>query len=155
MDNGGPVSATDINELHAEAERWRDAAVSSAGKACKAAIQCGELLNRAKVEHAGEFTLWLESNVRFSHDTATRYMRCAVKFSAALRDGLLDFQTLKELYIATGIMPGPVTESESSTLPLPPVWVRLTSKLDSLIENLKGEDKGRLRQWCEATLARL
>ncbi len=144
-----------INELHKQAECHRDLAVANAGQACRAAIECGALLIKAKEENAGEFGLWLESNCNFSHDTATRYMRVSVKYSAALRNGSLDFQTLKELYIATGIMPPPEhTEPDNHAANLP-AWMKFTIKLDKMVKDLKAEEKESLRAWCLETLKRL
>src|SRR4051812_1762659 len=82
-----------INATHRTAEQFRDSAVSSAGMACRSAVECGILLEKAKEENPREFGLWLETNCPEIHErTAQRYMVCARKYATALSDGSLDFQ---------------------------------------------------------------
>lgn len=165
MDGTEPISesgavaerslAAQVNALHKRAELHRDLAIAHGGKACGDAIECGVLLAQAKEEHPGEFILWLESNCpTISPRTARNYMAVARNYRQALADGLLDFQALKELYIATGIMPEPILVEHDSTQPLP-IWLRVTTRLDALIIKLAPSEKESLKAWCLATLKRL
>jgi hypothetical protein len=149
------VRASDLNELFAQVESWKNATLANGSRACRGVIILGKLLLRARDEHEGEFLLWLESNVHFSYETARRYMRLAEKYYTALCDGSLDFQAIKGLYIAMGFMPEPEADHSEPNAPQLPVWARLTTKLDAVIEKLKGEDRERLRQWCQLVLQRL
>jgi hypothetical protein len=148
------TSASEINRLHAEAEQFRDAAVSHAGGACRAAISCGELLEKVKEENPNEFMLWVEMNCKFSHETANRYMRVARRYSSAMANGDVDFQSLKELYQATGIMP-PSPDTPGSGKPADPPLIRFTQGLSKIVEKLQQAEKETLRQWCLETLKRL
>jgi hypothetical protein len=149
------TSASEINRLHAEAEQFRDAAVSHAGGACRAAIQCGELLEKVKEQNPGEFILWVESNCAFTRQTACNYMRVARRYGKALLQGDVDFQSLKELYQATGIMPEQEHRAEGEAKDATPPWIRCTLRLDKIIAELQAAEKDKLRQWCLETLKRL
>lgn len=153
---GQVVSSHRINELHAQAEMWRDKTVADAGQACRCAIECGGLLLKVRESHRGEFLSWLEMNCpTISNRTAYNYMAIAIKYVQVLANGHLDFKTLKDLYIATGIMPAPESPTDAATKEPLPAWMRWTEKLDGLIEKLKADEKERLRAWCQLVLQRL
>jgi hypothetical protein len=157
MDGVEFVPSARINDLHRQAILWRDKAVADAGQACRCAIECGQLLSKSKEQcRHGDWLLWLESFCpEITAQTARNYMRVAERYSKALLDGSVDFQTLKDLYIATGIMPEPSSaEHATNSQPLP-VWARLTTKIDGLIEKLKPDEKDSLRNWCKLVLERL
>lgn len=157
MDGCEAVSADRINDLHRQAEVWRDKTIADAGQACRCVIECGLLLMKAKKQcKHGDWLVWLESNCpRISERTAQNYMRVGSKYAKALADGSLDFQTVKELFIASGIMPEPESPQDQPSKEQLPVWRRLTEKIEGLIEELKPEDKERLRAWCQLVLQRL
>ena len=62
--------------------------------------------------------------------------------------------SVRQLLLDVGLMPPP-----EPGLPSPaqdsPWWIRTTAKLDSKIPKMTHDEKAGLRQWCEATLARL
>jgi hypothetical protein len=146
--------ADEINRLHSEAEKFRDGAVSQAGQACRSAIECGILLQKIRDENDGEFGLWVEANCKFCERTARNYMTVARKYRKALAEGSVDFQSLKELYITTGIMPAPEEHEPNGAPPLPPL-IRFTTGLGKILDKLQQAEKETLRQWCLETLKRL
>jgi len=110
-----------------ESEKSRDLCIAAAGMAISHAIICGELLIIARDRHRGEFLAWLESYCRdeegnpiFSQATAYNYIR-AVKYKAALGVDCPEFSTLKELFIAAGILPPPTT-ADTSHRPAAPLF---------------------------------
>ena len=144
-----------INELHKEATHHRDLAVGQASMAVQKVIECGMLLIEAqdKVRH-GDWLLWLEVYCPdISIRTAQRYI-CAARKYAMMSQDAVDFQSVKQLYIAAGIMPEPVTV-EASTPPKATDWFRWTVKVESTIPKLSDEDKFRLRSWCLGLLRKL
>lgn len=115
-----------INELHAQAEQYALSAKDLAGKAVECAIKCGEiLLQKKKALGHGNWLKWRKANLRFSDDTAERYMTLWRKTkelssqsdSQEKSDGsnsayvrnleARKAKTLRQAYIATGILPEP------------------------------------------------
>lgn len=108
-------------------EQSRDLCIVSARTAIEYAIVTGELLIIARERHRGEFLTWLEIYCKdesgdpvFSQKTAQNYMR-AVKFKATLGEECPEFASLKELFIAAGILPAPETP-DSITRPDAPLF---------------------------------
>jgi len=65
-----------INELHAQAEELAKQAKSIAAKTIEAALECGKLLIERKAELGhGNWENWCKTNLKFSIETAKRYMR--------------------------------------------------------------------------------
>ena len=121
---------TAILNCHPEAERLRDLAIGAGKAAIMSAIQCGELLLRAKdladERGPGEFSAWIEiqseSLENFpSRATCFRYMK-AVKFKETLGDEFPDFANLKELYVAADILPPPATSTPGSNSDSKPLY---------------------------------
>jgi hypothetical protein len=118
-------------------------------------MDCGLLLIVAKqsLKH-GEWLLWLESNCpEISQSTAKNYMRVA-RYRQLIGGPALDFQSVKELYVATGIMPEPLG-AQSGEQPQQPPWMRWTERFESLFEKLQDEERRRIKAWMEQQLARI
>jgi hypothetical protein len=107
--------AEGIEGAHIEAEQHRDFAIAAGTKALRAAIRCGEMLMHARElceeRGPGEYLAWIaiqvESREFFpSQATCYRYIK-AVRYKQALGDESPDFATLKDLYVAAGILPPP------------------------------------------------
>jgi hypothetical protein len=70
MNKQEPDTATKINELH-------ESLYIAIRKPIQIAIQLGELLTAQKERCGhGDWTSWIKANLKFSADTAGRYMRC-------------------------------------------------------------------------------
>src|SRR5580765_3139514 len=70
--------AESINSAYKRAQALRDDALIAVRDACRAALDCGDLLNRAREKHKGEFLLWLHCNCpAICERTARNYMRIA------------------------------------------------------------------------------
>lgn len=119
-----------INELHEQADSIARSAKEQANRAVEIAVECGRLLCEQKksVEY-GKWVNWIKSNCNFSEDTAQNYMRLyrkvaeisrlendsSIASAVALDDGSktesvrfldkLKGKTIKQAYIATGILP--------------------------------------------------
>ena len=130
-----------INELHAQAEELAQKAKEVASKTIEIAIECGKLLieQKAKVGH-GKWLSWCKANLKFSDKTAERYMSLFRK-SGGLNPILnandenessnstqiesvsnleaRKVKTLRQAYIATGILPEtPKPDPEDKIEPL-------------------------------------
>lgn len=114
--------AESIEGAHIEAAQHRDFAIAAGAKALRAAIRCGEMLIHARElceeRGPGEFLAWIATEIDSreffpSQATCYHYMR-AVRYQHALGEATPDFATLKELYIAAGILPSP-EENQSGT----------------------------------------
>lgn len=103
--------ATQLAALHRECEQHRDACIAAGRLAVERAIAAGTLLLGLRESLRGEFDAWLDA-YRAGDDafpcraTCYNYMK-AVRFRAALDDDCPEFASLKELYIAAGILPPP------------------------------------------------
>jgi len=102
-----------VVEYHGTVQQSRDACLAWARQGLKALIAAGELLIEAREKLSGDFEDWLEAQIaslpeeaRFSRKTAGNYMR-AVRFKESLEDDDPEFASVKELYIAAGILPLP------------------------------------------------
>ena len=138
-----------INELHAQAEELAKQAKSIAAKTIEAALECGKLLIKRKTELGhGNWENWCETNLKFSIETAKRYMRLYRKSCDEIDDTSNRSQnesvtvlentnpqqsesvsfvenakpkTLRQAYIATGILaesPKAVQNPEDKITPL-------------------------------------
>lgn len=146
--------AEEINRLYAQALSHRDRAVEHAFTAVESAVECGRKLIEAKTLCHGEFDFWLTTNCpQISRRTAYNYIAVARKVQTFAQSPT-DFQTLKQLYIACGIMPEPEMHEHGVSKTVSG-WLQWTPKIDALIPRLSKEEKADLRRWCEATLERL
>lgn len=107
--------------LHSKAIQCADETRTLAGKAISCAIEAGKILLKEKESRRGEFLLWLQTEIasasnstkefisadKFSQATAYRYMKIA-RFDQEHPDQT--FSTIKEYYVATGIMPPPESQ---------------------------------------------
>jgi len=107
-----------INELHNQAESIAKSAKDMANKAIDIAVECGRLLTgQKKVVGHGNWLNWIKDNLSFSEETVSRYMRLYAK-AQEIKDiedsensshvtnlGKLKDKTLRQAYIATGILP--------------------------------------------------
>lgn len=100
-----------LADLHRDCERHRDTCIAASRLAIERAIAAGDLLLELREKLRGEFDDWLDA-YRAGDDafpcraTCYNYMK-AVRFRAALDDDCPEFASLKELYIAAGILPPP------------------------------------------------
>lgn len=108
----------------------RDTCVAQAFIAVNSALDCGDLINQAKVVHRGEFKLWFDCHCRdesgsqdFSFTTAERYAKIA-KYRAEHPEECLSYDTFKQYYIATGLMPAPLTPEAVERPPAPPFKIK-------------------------------
>ncbi len=95
-----------INAAFAAARTAADSATNEARHAITAAVQCGDLLTRQKasVPH-GTWLDWLATHCPdISTETARRYMRLANRSQVT---DLTDAASLRQAYLATGILPSP------------------------------------------------
>lgn len=111
--------ATQINELHKQAGEIALSAKELAEKAVGIAIECGRLLiSQKKSLGHGNWLDWVKKNLEFSEETAQRYMRLCRKTdeleSAEGQNSNPSYvtdlaktkaKTLRQAYIATGILP--------------------------------------------------
>lgn len=124
--------ASRINALHEKAEALSKLAKDKAQEAIKVAIECGRLLvEQKKSLKYGEWIKWVEGNCHFTRRTATNYIKLFTSVNT-IEDGKpvsqvedhsetevltdegnptehfiesLPAKTLKDAYIATGILP--------------------------------------------------
>lgn len=127
--------ANKINELHKEAEGIASAAKEQANKAVEIAIECGRLLlEQKKTVGHGNWIDWIKSNCDFSEDTAQNYMRLfrRVREISEVEEGgssktdssryleKLKAKSIKQAYIATGILPEHPKDDSPKVLQLTP-----------------------------------
>lgn len=125
-----------ILEQHQIVQKSRDACLAWAHQGMTALVAAGELLKDAREKLSGDFDDWLASfiaglpdEVKFSRSTAYNYMR-AVTYKASLTATDPEFASIKELYIAAGIMPKPPESSGNGSKAAPPVY-SLTLRLNA------------------------
>lgn len=95
-----------INAAFATARTAADCATNEARAAITAAVQCGDLLTRQKasVPH-GTWLDWLAAHCPdISAETARRYMRLSKRSQVT---DLTDATSLRQAYLATGVLPEP------------------------------------------------
>jgi hypothetical protein len=95
-----------INAAFATARTAADSATTEARAAITAAVQCGDLLTRQKasVPH-GTWLDWLATHCPdISAETARRYMRLSKR---SHETDLTDATSLRQAYLATGVLPEP------------------------------------------------
>jgi len=103
--------ASRLTALHRECEHHRDTCIAASRLAIERAIAAGTLLLELRENLRGEFDDWLEA-YRAGDEafpcraTCYNYMK-AVRFRETLEDECPEFASLKELYIAAGILPPP------------------------------------------------
>jgi hypothetical protein len=144
--------ASEIRDLFVSAEHKAKRAFETAGDAVNDALLCGKKLNevKAKLKH-GEWLPWLHENCpEISEDKSERYRALA---NSAHDRNLNDCATLRQAYIACGILPDPPARAANGD-PVP-VWLRCTSRLNELVEKLEQQEREQLRQWCLDTLKKL
>jgi hypothetical protein len=133
-----------IRAAYAEANAIAEKAKSYASEAVAKAIECGRLLLQQKqaLGH-GSWMEWTAKNIpEIHHNTLGRYMRVAKSAQEALPSSdtsgdsnsspvmnLNDAPTLKQAYIALGILPPPASKSDEQPDPNKP-WVKFTRFLD-------------------------
>ena len=101
-----------INAAFATARSAADSATDQARAAITAAVQCGDLLTRQKasIPH-GAWLAWLADHCpAISAETARRYMRLAKR---SQETDLTDAASLRQAYLATGVLPEPPAPSAS------------------------------------------
>jgi hypothetical protein len=105
------------------AEEARDLTISHAKLAITRAVAIGEFLIEMAEVFSGDFDEWLEGYCaeRISRPTAYRYMK-AVRYQHALGDDCPEFSTLKDLFIAAGILPAPTSGEGEGQKPSPPIF---------------------------------
>ena len=117
-----------INAAFATARTAADSATNEARHAITAAVQCGDLLTRQKasVPH-GTWLDWLAAHCpTISTETARRYMRLAKRSQVT---DLTDATSLRQAYLATGVLPEPPPRDDTTPDANAPV-VTFTRGLD-------------------------
>lgn len=137
-----------IRHAFAEAARLAKETTGYASKAVSKALECGRLLleQKAALGH-GSWLEWLDANVPEIGDrTARKYMALAKR---NYDSDLTDSASLRQAYLATGIIPAPEEKAPSPPDPNKP-WVRFTRYLDGfrLWFNRRVEDDP-LESWPE------
>jgi hypothetical protein len=138
--------ASQILDAYREANQLAEQTKNYASQAIAKAIECGTLLTRQKESLGlGSWLEWLNIHLpEISDSTARRYMRLA-KTAKALPNSsqtpenqspdqshvtdLFNAATLRQAYIAAGILPMPENKGDMSPDPNKP-WVRFTRYLD-------------------------
>ena len=136
--------AAQIREAYREANQLAEQSKGYASQAVSNAIECGQLLiqQKAALVHGG-WMEWTATNLpEIHHNTLGRYMRVAKAAQGALHPSategdsnsspvmnLEDAPTLKQAYVALGILPQPKDKSNQPPDPNKP-WVRFTRFLD-------------------------
>lgn len=142
-------AAEAITDSWNRAQRLRDRALQCAADACKAALECGELLLCQKGLHKGTFLLWMKNNcpeVKFS--TAFKYMRIA-QFRRSQGDQPLGLRTINDYYRACGLIPPRQSLAKRNAQQhLLAFWVYAT-KLKHWLPQIPDHDKPRVRAWWE------
>lgn len=151
---GAASAASEINRLHAEAQRLAAESRHSLDGALAAAWHAGRLLNdeKKRVRHSaghGAWMPWLEHFFTGSTSTAHRYMRLARGTGdPTLVQGL----SLRQAYARLGIATEPKRHADKPPLPRPPAHVLLAGKL---IRFLRQQNRQRSASDCIRDLAPL
>jgi len=120
--------APQIREAFQDSNRLANDARGVASDAISKALECGRLLIQQKesIGH-GSWLEWLDANVpEISDRTARKYMALAKRNHDS---DLTDSASLRQAYLATGIIPAPEEKAPSPPDPNKP-WVRFTRFLD-------------------------
>lgn len=140
--------APQILESYRAANALAEQAKSYVSDAVLKAVECGRLLNQQKAALArGGWLAWLDANVpEISDRTARRYMALATRTNDT---DLTDIATLRQAYLATGIIPEAPEKEEETPNPNKP-WVKFIRPLDAfrLWYNRRVE-KGNIDTWPE------
>ena len=117
-----------IREAFRDANRLATDARAVASEAVAKAIQCGQLLLQQKESLGhGSWLEWLDANLpEITDRTARRYMALAKRTHVS---DLNDTATVRQAYLATGIIPEPEEKTPTPPDPNKP-WVRFTRFLD-------------------------
>ena len=118
-----------INAAFTTARTAADSATNEARAAITAAVQCGDLLTRQKasVPH-GTWLDWLAAHCPdISAETARRYMRLSKRSQVP---DLTDATSLRQAYLATGVLPEPPPSDDDTTPDANAPLVTFTRGLD-------------------------
>jgi len=121
---GFRAAAEKAQALMREADAARDLTIATAKHAIGKAIAVGEFLIQMSELLSGDFDEWIENyfSEEFSRRTAYRYMK-ATRYKDALGDDCPDFASLKELYVAAGLLPAPDSDGGgTNNRPSPPLY---------------------------------
>jgi len=120
--------ASQIREAYQNANRLATDARAVASDAIAKALECGQLLIQQKESLGhGSWLEWLDANVpEITDRTARRYMALAKRTHVSV---LNDTATVRQAYLATGIIPSPEEKAPAPPDPNKP-WVRFTRFLD-------------------------
>lgn len=120
--------ASQIREAYQNANRLATDARAVASEAIAKALECGQLLIQQKESLGhGSWLEWLDSNLpEISDRTARKYMSLAKRNHGS---DLTDAASLRQAYLATGIIPSPEEKNPTPPDPNKP-WVRFTRFLD-------------------------
>jgi hypothetical protein len=120
--------APQIRAAFNESNRLATEAKGIASEAVAKAIECGQLLIQQKESLGhGSWLDWLTANIpEITDRTARRYMALAKRTHVS---DLNDTATVRQAYLATGIIPAPEEKPATSPDPNKP-WVRFTRFLD-------------------------
>ena len=140
--------ASQIREAYQNANSLATDAKTIAADAISKAIECGRLLIQQKESLGhGSWLEWLDANVpEISDRTARKYMVLAKRNHGS---DLNDAASLRQAYIATGIIPSPEEKVPTPPDPNKP-WVKFTRFLDGFrLWFNKRIDEDPLESWPE------
>ncbi len=140
--------ATQILEAYRESNRLAEEAKGVASGAVAKALECGQLLLRQKESLGhGSWLEWLDANVpEMTEWTARRYMALAKR--AHVPD-LKDAATVRQAYLATGIIPSDPVKEPGPPDPNKP-WVKFIKPLDAFrLWYQKRIEQGGIDTWPE------
>jgi hypothetical protein len=120
--------APQIRQAFEDANRLATDARGVAAEAISKALECGRLLVQQKESLGhGSWLEWLDANLpEISDRTARKYMALAKRNHGS---DLTDAASLRQAYLATGIIPAPEEKPAGPPDPNKP-WVRFTRFLD-------------------------
>lgn len=126
------------------------------GGAIGLAAEAGKILLEVKATRKGDFQLWIETNCKFSYETAHRYCTLASNLSR-VTDLPVDMQGLTHAYRTIGLLPERSESPSSQDLNTNPYYAfwHQTEKLKAWIPKIPPEDKPRLIEWCLSFLKEL
>lgn len=125
-----------IRVIHGIAQ---DAALNArhhAGNAIRAAYDCGKLLHKARAKLAhGEWLNWIEANLpEMSQRTVYNYIKLSNLHHVANLD---DYPSLRQAYIAAGILPEPDTVLSTEPISQKPIYLSNIKKTRSSLEKVE------------------
>lgn len=142
------TAAALIIEKWKRAQQLRDETLASASEACRAALDCGDLLLQQKASHKGNFELWLKRFCpQIEDSTATSFMRIS-RLRKAVGVGEINSQMVWQFYHALDLLPPRTPSQSNSTGQILQFW-SFATKLQTWLPQLPDNQKSRFKDWWE------